>query len=363
MRTGVSIGWHGGKCDQIVGRAGRECLRSGDSAVVGERDDDPPRALTSCTLPSILSKTWSCRRDGDDRHLLVDQRDRAVLHLASGIAFGVDVGDLLQLQRAFERDREVDTRGPDTGSRAAGRIAWRSPRSVGSHFSACFDQAAAAGERLECGRASSGVTVPRTWPRYSASRCKRHQLRGERLRRGHADLRPGVGVERAVALARRHAADHVADRDALRALPSALRASAASVSAVSPDCVMTIASVFGIHDRVAVAILRSVVHLHRQPRQLLDQELADQGRVPRRAAGEDDDVLARRAGSASVMFISSRNTRPVSTATRPSTVSRTARLLEDLLQHEVLVAGLLRHHRIPRDLLRRLRTPRGRRSR
>ena len=44
----------------------------------------------------------------DDGHLLVDERDRAVLHLPGRIAFGVDVGDFLQLQRAFERDRIVD---------------------------------------------------------------------------------------------------------------------------------------------------------------------------------------------------------------------------------------------------------------
>jgi hypothetical protein len=31
-----------------------------------------------------------------------------VLHLAGGITLGVDVGDFLQLQRAFERDRIVD---------------------------------------------------------------------------------------------------------------------------------------------------------------------------------------------------------------------------------------------------------------
>ena len=47
------------------------------------------------------------RRDGDHRHVRVDQRDRAVLHLAGGIALGVDVADLLQLQRAFQRDREA----------------------------------------------------------------------------------------------------------------------------------------------------------------------------------------------------------------------------------------------------------------
>ena len=39
--------------------------------------------------------------------VVVDQRDRPVLHLARGIAFGVDVADFLELQRAFERHRIV----------------------------------------------------------------------------------------------------------------------------------------------------------------------------------------------------------------------------------------------------------------
>ena len=69
---------------------------------------EPPRALTSCMLPIIFSNTWSRGAIVDDRHLLVDERDRPVLHLAGRIAFGVDVGDLLQLQRALERDRVVD---------------------------------------------------------------------------------------------------------------------------------------------------------------------------------------------------------------------------------------------------------------
>ena len=48
------------------------------------------------------------RRDRHDRHAFVDERDRSVLHLAGRIAFGVNVGDFLQLQRALERDRIVD---------------------------------------------------------------------------------------------------------------------------------------------------------------------------------------------------------------------------------------------------------------
>ena len=67
--------------------------------------------------------------------------------------------------------------------------------------------------------------------------------------------------------------------------------SAASVSAVSPDCVITIASVFSDDDRIAVAVLRSVVDVDRHARQRLDQELADQARMPRRAARQDHDPL------------------------------------------------------------------------
>ena len=45
------------------------------------------------------------RRNGDHRHLRGHQGERAVLQLAGGVGLGVDIADLLQLQRAFERDR------------------------------------------------------------------------------------------------------------------------------------------------------------------------------------------------------------------------------------------------------------------
>ena len=77
------------------------------------------------------------RRDDDDRHLLVDQRDRPVLQLAGGIALGVDVGDFLELQRAFQGQRidgaaaEIE----DVGGLA--RAPSRASRSRGSSFSTC----------------------------------------------------------------------------------------------------------------------------------------------------------------------------------------------------------------------------------
>ena len=73
-----------------------------------QRDDRPAARLRFLDVAHHLLEDVIVRRDRDDRHLLVDERDRAVLHLAGRIAFGVDVGDLLQLQRALERDRIVD---------------------------------------------------------------------------------------------------------------------------------------------------------------------------------------------------------------------------------------------------------------
>ena len=50
-------------------------------------------------------------------------------------------------------------------------------------------------------------------------------------------------------------------------------------------------------DRVAVAVLGAVVDFDRHARELLDQELADQPGVPRRAAREDRDALDCRAAA------------------------------------------------------------------
>ena len=58
-------------------------------------------------LLRVLAMQRASRRDEDAGRLCVDQRDRAVLHLGGRIALGVDVADLLELQRPFERDREM----------------------------------------------------------------------------------------------------------------------------------------------------------------------------------------------------------------------------------------------------------------
>ena len=159
--------------------------------------------------------------------------------------------------------------------------------------------------------------------RRSASRYKRDQLRRERLGRGDADLRAGVRVDRPVGLARGHAADDVADGDAAGALTLRLAQRGQRVGRLArlrDDDGERIRR----DDRVPVAVLGAVIDLDRDPRELLDHELADQPRVPRRAAGEDRHALDGRRARASEIFISSRNTLPDSCETRPRIVSRAA---------------------------------------
>ena len=153
----------------------------------------------------------------DDGEGLVDEGVGAVLHLAGGVAFGVDVGDFLELERAFEGDGEVDAAAEE--EEVAG--VWRSWLASCSHW------------------ASSGCAGPlRSWRgcgsarRSSATDCavsmraadlaelegeqeERGELGGEGLGGGDADLGAGVGVDGAVGFAGDHGADDVADGDGL----------------------------------------------------------------------------------------------------------------------------------------------------
>ena len=71
-----------------------------------------PRALISWMFETTLACSESGSRGArhDDEHGLarLDQRDGAVLQLAGRESLGVDVGELLELQRALERHREAD---------------------------------------------------------------------------------------------------------------------------------------------------------------------------------------------------------------------------------------------------------------
>ena len=116
---------------------------------------------------------------------------------------------------------------------------------------------------------------------------------------------------------------------------------AARVSAVSPDCVMTMASVFFEDDRVAVAVLETVVDVDRRA-PATRSGTCPQGRRARRPARQNDHALDRPQHVVGDLDLLQEHFAASSDA-RPRTVPDRDRLFEDLLEHEVLESRLFGH--------------------
>ena len=101
------------------------------------------------------------------------------------------------------------------------------------------------------------------------------------------------------------------------------------------------------NDRVAIAEFAAVIHFDRNPGQLLDHELARQRRVPTGSAGDDLDFLERLELLRRDIHLVQKNAAALLADTPERGIADGARLLEDFLEHEVLVAALFRHDRVP----------------
>ena len=166
-------------------------------------------------------------------------------------------------------------------------------------------------------------------------------------------------VHGAVRFARGHAADDVADRDAAGALLSRLaqrRERICRLTGLRDDDRQLVSA----DDRIAVAVLRSIVDLDADLGQRLDQILSDQCRMPRGAARQQRDLVDRAQRGVRNIEVLEEDSPRIERHAPEDGVAAGRGLLVDLLEHEVLVAALLRRDRIPEHALRRLRdfTPR-----
>jgi hypothetical protein len=76
-------------------------------ALGGDGDDVPAPGAHLLDVAHHLFVLAALVGDEDRGHALVDEGDRAVLHLRGGHALGVDVRDFLEFERAFEGGRVV----------------------------------------------------------------------------------------------------------------------------------------------------------------------------------------------------------------------------------------------------------------
>ena len=93
-----------------------------------------PRARISCRFEiTVVQQVPAARGNHDeDRQLILDQCDRTMLQLTGREAFGVDVGQLLQLQGAFECDRISNVPADEEDRTACRRTRPRAPSPAGS---------------------------------------------------------------------------------------------------------------------------------------------------------------------------------------------------------------------------------------
>ena len=268
---------------------------------------------------------------------LIDQGDRAVLHLGRRIALGVDVADLLQLQRAFQGGGEIELPAEIEEVVALG-VFLRDLAHVVVALERLADLVGQFLELVDDFHAGREAQMPQPAEIEGQHRQQR-ALRGERLGRGHADFRSRAEIEAAVGFLGDGAADDVADAQR--------RAALAFHFAQGRQRVGRLAALRdGEHQRVvvqrriAIAQLAGVFDFDRQPGEGLDLVLAHQAGVPTGAAAGDDDAaqraeLLRREVEAAEL-------RRGGVAIEPAAhdVFDRLGLLEDLLEHEVVEAAL-----------------------
>ena len=180
---------------------------------------------------------------------LVTSASGPCFELAGRVGLGVDVGDLLELERAFQRDRVVQAAAQEQRVLHAVALSAQLMTCGSSASTACSHRAGGAWLQVP---ASPGQAAAGSWPASSVSRNRPASWVVKALV-GHADLDPGARDVGQLAFAHHGAGGHVADGQRLAHAQALRMAQRASVSAVSPDCVM-VTTRLRVRHRVAVAV-------------------------------------------------------------------------------------------------------------
>ena len=260
-----------------------------DDAGVRIREDVEPAAAGAhfFEVGSHFPHQLAARRNRHHGHVLIHQRQRAVLQFARRIAFGVDVGNLLEFERPFQSDRIVCA-------------TTEKQRVVAMHeLHRQTANAAVQGQRFlhNVRQFAQGIDEfallfrwqPLTPCEQDGEHHQHRELRGERLGGGNADFRAGFRWKGDVRFAHLGAGGDVADGERVRE-------ASGFGDVVGGQRVRGFAGLGNGHeqaaggrDELAVAELRCDLHVAGQAGEFLDPIAGDCASVVGGAAGCDGD--------------------------------------------------------------------------
>ena len=256
----------------------------------------------------------------------------------------MQVADLLELEGAFAADRRAHAAAHE--QRAAGILA-RLRRLLDRRAALgqdALDLLGGVGELAEQQTDLVHLQLALDLRQQHGKQRERDHLAQERLRGGHGDLLVGLRVDDAVGLPRHGASDHVGDAEHARALHAGV--------ADGRQRVGRFAGLGHRHherggrdDGVAIAELACDLALAGDARPALDEVLRDKAGMVAGAARDDVNTVDEvELFNGKVQLIDGKSTAHQTARQR---VADDARLLVDLLEHEVGVSALLGHVEVP----------------
>ena len=271
-----------------------------------------------------------------------------MLHLAGGICLGVQVADLLELERALVGDGGAHAAAHE--QRRLGVLAQQGGlvHGFGLRIQNPLDLLGRIGKLAEQHARLLGGQAILDLCQQQSQQCEAHDLADEALGRGDRNLLVSLGVNDAVALARHGAAHHVGDAEDLGALDTRVTNGGEGIGRLA-------GLRHGNDERcrrdngVAVAELAGSLHLGRDTSPALNKVLGNETGMVAGTAGNHVhavDVVELLEGQAQLIDVELTGRRH----TANQRVAHDARLLVDLFEHKVGVAALFGHVQIPVDV-------------
>ena len=214
-----------------------------------------------------------------------------MFHFGRVVAFGVDVADFLEFERAFQSQREAGT-AAEVQKMALVGVAMRQRADALVLRQNFFDALRGAGKIVHAAHGFVHRQCPAQQPQVDGQDVRGGNLRREGLGAGHADLRPRLCVDDAVDFARDRAAGDVDDAQSWTAAFVGQLHRAHRVGRLAGLADRQHQDVV-IEHRVAVAEIRGVFGVRRDARRALDHVARHHARVKRRALGDADQAADR----------------------------------------------------------------------